>query len=313
MPLMSDPLEIFFAALSFIFGTMIGSFLNVVIHRVPNEESIVFPGSHCPNCSKTIKFYDNIPVIAWLFLGGKCRFCRQPISFRYPSVELLTGLIFLLVWRHDGLSVMLPLDMLFASTLIALIFIDADAMILPNVITYPGIAIAFLARITVPLFSSNNFDDLIPHSQLVHFDDLRNYPLNALYYQTQNAQFWQFWEWQQWNTSLLGAFLGAMAGGGSLWLVGWIWKQLRGIDAMGFGDVKMMFMVGAYLGWRLTILTIFLGALTGALAGIFLVLRQKQESFQAKIPFGIFLGIGSLISLFAGNRIIDWYISNFVP
>src|SRR5256885_9357207 len=135
------------------FGAIIGSFLNVVIHRVPREESIVFPNSRCPSCGAVIAFYDNIPVLSYIVLRAKCRRCRERISFRYPAVELLTAAFFVAIAWHDGLSATLPFDLVFLSALLALVFIDAEHMILPNVITYPGIAFALVARITIPYVS----------------------------------------------------------------------------------------------------------------------------------------------------------------
>jgi leader peptidase (prepilin peptidase) / N-methyltransferase len=137
-----------------VFGAIIGSFLNVVIHRVPLEESIVFPNSRCPSCGAVIAFYDNIPVLSWMMLGAKCRGCKERISFRYPAVELLTALLFVAVAMHDGLSVALPFDLVFVSALVALIFIDAEHMILPNVITYPGMVFAVIAPISAAAYIS---------------------------------------------------------------------------------------------------------------------------------------------------------------
>ncbi|MGI8494978.1 MAG: prepilin peptidase [Pyrinomonadaceae bacterium] len=276
--------------LFFIVGTLIGSFLNVVIHRVPLEESVVFPNSACPNCKNSIKFYDNLPILSWLILGGKCRNCKNPISPRYVGVELLTGLVYLLTFWQIGFNPFLSVALIFVSAVIALIFIDAENMILPNVITYPLLVFALIVRIIFPLFFG-----------ALYFPDIFSYPLNGLT------------DYPLWIVSLCGAVLGALVGGGSLWLVGEIWKRLRGVDAMGLGDVKMLFGVGALLGWRLTLLTIFLGALTGALAGMMVIAKQKNKDFQAQIPFGIFLGIGSIISLLFGEKIISWYIENFIP
>jgi leader peptidase (prepilin peptidase)/N-methyltransferase len=144
-----------------VFGAIIGSFLNVVIHRVPLEESIVFPNSRCPSCGAVIAFYDNIPILSYAFLRAKCRNCKEHISFRYPAVELLTATLFLVVAWHDGLSAALPFDLVFASALLALVFIDAEHMILPNVITYPGIVFAVIARIAIPLLTGTpHFDDV---------------------------------------------------------------------------------------------------------------------------------------------------------
>lgn len=274
----------------FIFGAAIGSFLNVVIHRVPNEESIVFPNSACPNCKKSIKPYDNIPILSWLILGGKCRNCRNPISPRYLLVELLTGLLFLAVYWSIGFNAFLPVALIFAATIVSLVFIDAEHMILPNVITYPLLVFALIVRIIFPLFFGASY-----------FSDFKFFPLNRME------------DYPVWLVSLFGAILGGLVGGGFLWLVGAIWKKLRGVDAMGLGDVKMMFAVGALLGWRLTLLSIFIGAFAGAVIGVFVIARQKEKDFQTQIPFGIFLGIGSILSLLFGEQLIGWYTNNFLP
>jgi len=271
-----------------VFGAIIGSFLNVVIHRVPNEESIVFPNSRCPSCGAVIAFYDNIPVLSYVLLGAKCRKCKEHISFRYPAVELLTALLFVGVAWHDKLSPALPFDLVFASALLALVFIDAEHMILPNVITYPGIAFALVARVAIPLIAGTP-----------HFDDIPSLSHGALA------------GMPVWVVSLVGALIGALIGGGSLWLMGWTWEKLRGIEAMGLGDVKMMFMVGAYLGWRLTILTIFVGVLSGSVIGILLMARQGQKNMQMLLPFGVFLGLGAIAALLFGAPLVEWYAGQF--
>jgi leader peptidase (prepilin peptidase)/N-methyltransferase len=273
----------------FIFGAIVGSFLNVVIHRIPNEESIVFPHSACSSCKQSIKPYDNIPILSWLILSGKCRNCQNPISLRYLFVELLTGLLFLLVYWSIGFNVFLPVALIFTAVIVSLVFIDAEHMILPNVITYPLLIFALLVRLVFPILFGANY-----------FSDFKVFPLN----QMQDSPVWL--------VSLVGAVLGALVGGGFLWLVGAIWKKLRGVDAMGLGDVKMMFAVGALLGWQLTLLSIFIGAFIGAVIGVFVIARQKERDFQMQIPFGIFLGIGSILSLLFGEQIIHWYVSNFL-
>ncbi len=282
--------EIFGYIFIFLFGAAVGSFLNVVIHRVPLEESIVFPNSACPNCKNSIKPYDNIPILSWLILKGNCRHCKNPISPRYPTVEFFTALLFMLLFWQIGFNAFLPVSLIFTASVVALIFIDAEHMILPNVITYPLLVFALLVRLTFPLFLDASY-----------FSDLTIFPLN------------QMADYPIWLVSLAGAVLGGLVGGGSLWLVGEIWKRLRGVDAMGLGDVKMLFAVGALLGWRLTLLTIFLGALTGAIVGIFMISRQKEKDFQAQIPFGIFLGTGAIISLLFGEQMIKWYLATFIP
>jgi leader peptidase (prepilin peptidase) / N-methyltransferase len=274
----------------FAIGSVIGSFLNVVIHRVPLEESVVFPNSGCPKCEKPIKSYDNIPILSWLFLGGKCRNCKNPISPRYIFVEILTGLLFTLVFWQIGLNWYLPVALIFTAAIVPLIFIDAEHQILPDVITKPGIIFAVLVRLAFPLLLGT----------VAYFDDLKYSPL---------ANFQQY---PAWLISLAGCIFGGLVGGGSLWLVGEIWKKLRGVDAMGLGDVKMMFAVGGLLGWRLTILTIFIGAFAGSLAGVGAIIFQKK-SLQEKLPFGIFLGIGAIVAMLFGEQIIAWYLNNFVP
>ncbi|HJP95077.1 MAG TPA: prepilin peptidase [Pyrinomonadaceae bacterium] len=271
-----------------VFGAIIGSFLNVVIHRVPLEESVVFPNSRCPSCGAVIAFYDNIPVLSYVILGAKCRSCKEHISFRYPAVELLTAALFVAIAWHDGLSAALPFDLIFASALLALVFIDAQHMILPNAITYPGIVFALIARVAIPYLSGTP-----------HFDDLPSLAHGS------------FTDMPLWVTSLAGGLIGALIGGGSLWLMGWTWEKLRGIEAMGLGDVKMMFMVGAYLGWRLTILTIFVGVLSGSIIGILLMARQRQRNMQMLLPFGVFLGLGAVAALLFGAPLVEWYAGQF--
>jgi len=264
-------------------GAIIGSFLNVVIHRVPREESIVFPSSRCPSCGAGIKPYDNLPVVSWLVLRGRCRSCRVPISARYPAVELLTAALFgLTFWLRSGVTLSLPFDLIFVAAIVALVFIDAEHMLLPNVITYPGFVFALIARALVP--------------NLYGVEFLTRGALEG---------------WPAWAVSLAGALLGAIVGGGSLWFVGWLWERLRGVEAMGLGDVKMMLMVGAYLGWPLTVLTIFFGVLAGSIVGVALMLRRGERDMQMLLPFGIFLGAGAVTSLLVGTRIAEWYASQF--
>lgn len=274
----------------FVFGAAIGSFLNVVIYRVPNELSVVFPNSACPKCKAPIKAYDNIPILSWLILGGKCRGCKEKISARYPAVELLTALVFILVYSQIGFNPFLPVCVIFAAAMIALIFIDAEHMILPNVITYPLFVTMLVVRVAFALAFG-----------ALYFPDYGFAPLTMLH------------AWPVWAVSLTGALLGGLAGGGSLWLVGEIWKRLRGVEAMGLGDVKLMFGVGALLGWRLSLLSIFMGAFSGAIIGVFLISRQKDKDLQTQIPFGIFLGIGSILALLFGEPLIKWYFATFVP
>ncbi len=270
-------------ALAALFGALLGSFFNVVIWRLPRGESLSKPASHCPSCGAGIRPYDNVPVLSWAVLRGRCRSCRAPISARYPAVELLTGALFALVYLlHSGLTLSLPFDLAFVAALVALVFIDAEHMILPDLITLPGAGFALVARALVP--------------NLYGVEFLREGAMAG---------------WPDAGLSLVNAVMGALVGGGSLWLVGWLWERVRGVEAMGLGDVKMMFMVGAYLGWPLTVLTIFLGVLSGSIVGVALMLRRGERDMQMLLPFGIFLGLGSLVSLLFGTRIIDWYVGKF--
>lgn len=293
-------LFVFFAAL---FGAIIGSFLNVVIHRVPRGEFFASTRSRCPSCEGEIKFYDNIPILSYLLLGGKCRNCQTHISARYPLVEALTAMLFALVaytyLLHAGSGssssggaltftdfslLAVIFDCMFVASMLALIFIDAELMILPNKITYPGAVLTILIRLIVP----NTYG-------------------TSLYLtlgSTLNRK-------EVLMASILNSLAGALFGAGLLWFVGWSWKRLRGVDAMGLGDVKMMVMVGFYLGLPLTVLTIFLGFFSGALIGTIVMYKSAQRDTQMQLPFGIFLGAGAITSLLFGANIIGWYMSQF--
>src|SRR5260370_25756236 len=201
-------------------GAMIGSFLNVVIHRVRREQSIVLPTSACSACGAAIHFYGNIPILSFLILRGRCRSCRAPISPRYPAVEAVCALICALVTWRDGLSFALPFDIAFAAAMLALVFIDSEHMILPNAITYPGILFALIARVAVPyLGGASDFDDL-PYLLLV----FPGVPV--------------------WGVSLIGGAIGPLAGGSSLWVRGLGWKKRTGRGGVGLGRRKNMLMGG---------------------------------------------------------------------
>ncbi|HBR58633.1 MAG TPA: prepilin peptidase [Blastocatellia bacterium] len=280
--------QIFGYVMFFIFGAMIGSFLNVVIHRVPSRKSIVFPNSACPQCGAAIKAFDNIPILSWLILGGKCRNCKGVISFRYPAVEILTAVLWVLLFWRTEFSPMLAVNIVVASAIVALMFIDAEHMILPNAITYRLLIFVFAVRAIFPvIWGEIYFTDTAYFSNGI-FSGL---PIFA--------------------SSILAGVAGALAGGGSLWLIGAIWKTIRGIDAMGLGDVKMMLGVGALIGWKLTIIAIFIAAFSGAVIGIALILKQKDKTLQTQIPFGIFLGIGSIMAILFGESLAAWYLGQF--
>jgi leader peptidase (prepilin peptidase)/N-methyltransferase len=264
------------------FGLVIGSFLNVCIYRIPRGESVAFPGSHCPNCGKPIHFYDNVPVLSYLLLRGRCRACGAAISPQYPLVEVLSALVFFGCGLRWNFSPPTYVNSLFLSVTIILVFIDYHHQILPNLLTLPGIVAGILLS---PFQAISVYTDSVSLSltELIRPED----PRLLL----------------PWTGSLVGAIIG----GGSLFLVAWAFEKIRKKQGLGMGDVKMMAMVGAFLGWRLAWLTIFAGSLFGSCVGVLLILLRKAD-MQTKLAFGVFLGIGSAISLFYGLPLLYWYL-----
>ncbi len=264
----------------FVIGLIIGSFLNVCILRLPRGRSIVSPPSHCPRCKSPIKFYDNIPLVSFLLLWGRCRYCREPISWRYPLVELLNGLLYVWVVNEFPLGGEAVLLMLFCSSLLVITFIDFDHQIIPDVITLPGM----LVGLTLAPFFMSALGDPLPF----HLDRLL--PQTGPYL-----------------TGFLNSLIGLLLGGGPLFAIGWIWEKLRNVEAMGGGDVKLMGMVGSFLGWKGALLTIMLGALTGSVAGLLLI-ALKRQTMEKVIPFGPFLALGALVTAFYSSDVISWYL-----
>ncbi len=238
----------------FLFGAVVGSFLNVCIYRIPRKESLVFPGSHCPACNAPIRFYDNIPIASWIFLFGKCRTCRHPISFQYPLVEAINAGGYLYLYFRFNLSGPMVLYALFFSALLVITFIDLHHKIIPDVISLPGIGIGLLACLFV----------LPP--------------------------------------DFLDALTGAALGWGLFYLIALVSR-----GGMGGGDIKLIAMIGAFLGWKKMLLTIMLGALGGSVVGIALMILFKKSRKYA-VPFGPFLAVGALASLFWGTSLIEWYL-----
>jgi leader peptidase (prepilin peptidase)/N-methyltransferase len=264
-------------------GLVIGSFLNVCIHRIPLGKSVVFPGSGCPACGTPIRPYDNIPVLSFILLRGKCRSCGSRISLQYPFVELLSGLAF--YWCAQTWQFATPtfVNSLFLSLIIVLIFTDYHHQILPNVLTLRGA----LAGLLLSPFQAIEF----------YADTLSTRLASQLGF-----------EHSLLALSLIGAMLGAIIGAGSLFMVAFFYEKIRKRQGLGMGDVKMMAMVGAFLGYRLTILTIFLGSFSGLLVGIYLILLRKMN-LQTKLAFGVFLGGAAAVSLFYGLPLIRWYLA----
>ncbi len=248
------------ALYSLLVGLALGSFMNVCIYRIPLEKSIIRPSSSCPNCGKKIRFYDNIPLISYLLLLGRCRHCHHPISWRYPAVEAITGLLSLALFIRYGLSLQYLLFLLFATTLVTISFIDLDHQIIPDVLSIPGI-VAGLAAAFIPG-----------------------------------------------NVSWFDSIIGIIGGGGTLFLVGLIYEKLTGKQGMGGGDVKLLAMIGAWMGWRSLPFVLLVSSLTGAIIGsIFLLAAGK--GYRVKIPFGPFLSLGALFYIFFGPQLTNWYIS----
>lgn len=239
-------------------GALIGSFLNVCIYRLPRQESIAWPGSHCPKCSHPIAWYDNIPILSYSALGGRCRHCTVRIPFRYPLVEILNASGYVALLWVFGLSWVTVVYGLFYSALLVVAGTDLSHKIIPNAVTFPGIIVGLVCATTV-------------------------LPLG-----------------------FLDGLLGVLVGGGILWLLAWASPYLFGKEGMGGGDIKLMAMIGAFLGWKPALITIMIGSFLGSLVGVTLMAAQviKREEY---IPFGPFLVCGALVTLFFGEAILDWY------
>ena len=254
---------------AFALGAIIGSFLNVVIHRYPLEESVVFPPSHCPNCRTVIKPYDNIPVLSWLLLRGRCRTCREPISARYPIVELANGLFWLAVYQRTGPTVSFIFVSTIISMLLVLIYIDLDHQFLPDVVDIPGIGVGFA-------IGALHLGALHPDLQLA--------------------------------TTLLDSVIGAVAGGGVLLAIAMTYKLVRKMEGMGLGDVKMLAMLGAVVGWEALFPLLLIASMLGAVIGL-IVASTSTRGLLVPIPFGVFLGIAALLILFFGTTLSEWYLA----
>jgi leader peptidase (prepilin peptidase)/N-methyltransferase len=254
------PLPVVFYIFAFVLGAVVGSFLNVCIYRLPAEKSIVFPPSSCPLCGYQIRWFDNIPIISFLLLRAKCRSCKAPISWRYPLVEALNGLLTLLLFVKYGPTLPFLVLFIFSSALVVITFIDLDHQIIPDEISLPGIVVGFIFAFFLP--------------------------------------------WSGWLNSLLGILLG----GGSLFLVAWGYEKLTGKEGMGGGDIKLLAMMGAFLGWRSILFIIFAASLVGSVIGVTAMMIQKKDGKLA-IPFGPFLAFGALLYIFYGRQIMQWYLS----
>ena len=245
-----------------ILGAALGSFLNVLIYRLPEEKSIIFPASNCPHCGKPIRFYDNIPVISFILLKGRCRACRGKISFRYPLVELITAVLSLLLFWKFGLTFKYLFSFIFICALIVITFIDLDYQIIPDVITLPGIPIFFLAALIV---------------MGLRFQD---------------------------------AFLGFLLGGGCLYVIAFVYELVTKREGMGGGDIKLLAMMGAFLGWQSLLFILLVSSLLGAVVGI-AVMMIKGQDMKYAVPFGPFLSLAAVAYIFFGDTAMRLFF--FMP
>ncbi len=245
-------------AFVFAYGAIIGSFLNVCIARLPEGRSIVRPPSHCPKCQSSIAWYDNVPILSYLLLAGRCRTCRVRISAIYPAVEVLTGALAVALFLRLGPTLAFAGYFAFAAALVVITFIDLDHQIIPDVISLPGIVVGLAFSLVSPLVT----------------------PTDAL--------------------------LGVLVGGGTLLTVAWLYQKLRGVEGMGGGDVKLLAMIGAFLGWQSIFVTLFVGSVIGSIIGVVVMLYEGADTKLA-IPFGPFLAGGALVYLFFGDRILAFY------
>jgi leader peptidase (prepilin peptidase)/N-methyltransferase len=251
--------EAFLYVMVFAFGALIGSFLNVCVYRLPRGESILRPSSHCSSCDTRIAPYDNIPLVSYILLIGRCRACHQRISLRYPLIEMVNGLGYVFVlWQFGPTPEALVYAILF-SALVAVTWIDLSHQIIPDVITLPGTCLGLIASSTI-----------LP-------------------------------------VGLLNSLAGALLGAGILWFLAWVSPYIFGKEGMGGGDVKLMAMIGAFLGWKATLMTIMIGAMVGSVVGLTLILMRvvRRDDY---VPFGPFLAFGAVFSLFFHQELLRWYL-----
>ena len=240
------------------FGAVIGSFLNVCIYRLPRGTSIVWPSSACPGCGRGLSWFENIPIVSYAFLRGRCRTCRNPISARYPIVEALTAVMFGLGWWYYGPGPLLASRLVFGCALIVLFAVDLEHQLLPHAITLPGIVLGFLFSFVA-------------------------------------------------EPGWLASLIGIVAGGGSLLAIAYGYLWLRHKEGLGMGDFKMLAMIGAFIGWKLTLLTFMLASFLGTVVGLALI-ASGRGSLASKLPFGTFLAIGAAFSATFGPAMLDWYL-----
>ncbi len=283
------PVLAFMAFMAFVFGAMIGSFLNVCVYRLPRNVSVVKGRSHCPSCGQGIAWYDNVPILSWLILGARCRNCAQPISWQYPVVEGITGLLFLLVFLKFQLTIATPVYMALAASMVLVTFVDLTDWTIPNEVTFPGIPLGVVFSL-VGMF----------------------YPESALILQDPIA-----------------SLIGIVVGGGSLYLLDKLALLLLKKRGMGFGDVKLLAMLGAFFGWQGVLLIIMMASLVGSVVGIAMIMWQKrhprsgvpnedaatthddEEAVPTNghyLPFGPYLALAGVLYMFFGPELVNLYL-----
>ena len=241
-----------------VLGLVVGSFLNVCIYRLPRGQSVNWPASRCTTCDRSLAWYENIPVVSWLVLRGRCRTCGERISVMYPIVEAITAALFIAGYFIYGWTPLLAVRLAFACAMVVLFVIDLQHYLLPNVITVPGIVIGFALSLVLP---------------------------------------------PGWKASLIGL----IAGGGLLFAIAEAWYRFRGIEGLGMGDVKMLAMIGAFLGWKLMLVTLVLSSFAGSLIGVGAI-ALGRGGMKSMLPFGTFLAVGALTAAVAGDVILTWYL-----
>jgi leader peptidase (prepilin peptidase)/N-methyltransferase len=252
-------MQSFFVGFAGAFGAVIGSFLNVCIHRLPRHASVVWPSSRCPVCGHTLSWYENVPIISYLAQRARCRACAAPISPGYPIVEAITAAMFALGYWQYGPGILLVQRLLLGCILIVLFAIDLEHQLLPNAITLPGIVTGFLFS----LFTEPGW---------------------------------------------LASLIGIATGGGILFTIAEVYYRLRHEEGLGMGDVKMLAMVGAFLGWKLTIVTLMMASLAGSIVGALLIV-SRRGGLKYALPFGTFLAVGAAVAATVGGGLIDWYLA----
>ena len=248
---------------AFVLGCVFGSFYNVVIHRLPSGQSIVRPASKCPACGEPIAAYDNIPLVSYLLLGGRCRRCKEPISLRYPIVEGLSGLLALLLFRRYGFHLQAAIEFIFCSLLIIITMIDLDTMEIPDLLSLPGIALGLVFSFFTP-----------------------------------RLLWWQ-------------SLLGIIAGGGIFWLIAEVFERVRHKEGLGGGDIKLLAMIGAFIGWEGVAFTILVSSVSGMIIALPLMWRSGKGLGSA-LPFGPFLAFGAVSYIFWGQIFYHWYFSDML-